>query len=200
MASTRLRNALAVGAIGVALFATVGESTTETTGTNNAPNADAGSSEKSSSGSEGPSSTKEAPVPIGTAITVSKGWDMKVNSANLDADAIVSGGNQFLQPDEGKKFVLINVTLTNNSGNPESPLMDVDLSLLPPSGIAVDDMCIMGDVPDKLDLSAQMQPGVAATGNVCFEAKADEIADSLLLAEPVFTMDQNKAQKFFAIT
>ncbi|WP_208028789.1 DUF4352 domain-containing protein [Rhabdothermincola sediminis] len=200
MVSTRLRNGLAVVAIGVGLFATLGESSTsDHNATNNAPNANAGTG-ASSDGEGGGESSASTPVPIGTAKTVAKGWDLKVNSANLDADAALAAVNQFNTPQPGTKFVLINVSLTNNSDKPASPLTNVKMSMLPSSGVAVDSTSCMVSAPDMLDPMAQMQPGATATGNVCFQMKPEDIATSLFLAEPQFTMDKVEDQVFFAIT
>lgn len=199
MVSTRLRSGLAVVAIGVGLFATLGESSTsDDNATNNAPNANAGTGASSEGG--GGESSASTPVPIGEARTVAKGWDLKVNSANLDADAVLAEANQFNTPQPGTKFVLINVSVTNNSDKPDSPLTNVKMSMLPSSGVAVDSTSCMVSAPDRLDPMAQMQPGATATGNVCFQMKPEDIATSLFLAEPQFTMDEAEDQVFFAIT
>lgn len=207
MASTRVRNGLAVVAIGVGLFATLGEASTSKTSTGNqAPNAgqtSAPSASASSGGGGAPpttASSKATPIPIGTAKEVAKGWTVKVNSANLDADALLAAGNQFNKPKAGEKFVLINVTVTNAGDKPEAPYTSLKLSYLPPSGIAVDGLlsCVLS-VSDEIDTTAQMQPGAVATGNLCFSVKIADIPNGLLLGEPQFTMDENKDQQFFAL-
>ena len=43
---------------------------------------------------------------------------------------------------------------------------------------------------------AQMQPGSTATGNVCFQVKPADIPNSLLLAEPQFTVDKAKDSNY----
>jgi len=96
--------------------------------------------------------------------------------------------------------VLVNVTLANKSGKPSPAYVEVDISMLPPSGVAIDTsgMC-SSYAAAGLDTMAQMQPGSVQTGDLCFEVKEAEIATSLLLAEPQFTLDDVKDQRFFAI-
>ncbi len=195
---TRAQNALAVAAIGVAVFATLGEaSTTKSSTSNPAPNAGQTSG---SSASSGPSSSKSAPIPMGTPVEVAKGWKVQVNSANLNANAQLAQANEFNKPQAGEQFVLVNVTITNVGSRPDAALTNVKLSLLPPSGVAVSGVssCFVS-APDKLDEMAQMQPGATQTGNVCFSPKVADVANSLLLAEPTFTMDKAEDQQYFAI-
>lgn len=199
MAGSRVRSGLAVAAIGVALFATLGEASTSKPSDNAAPNAGATSppAAKSSDPTDPPS---REPIALGTPVEVAKGWTLTVNSANLDADAQLAAVNEFNTPQPGEKFVLVNVTLTNGSDTPASGSMNVDLSILPPSGVAVDSSfsCFVS-APGQLDLMAQMQPGSTATGDVCFGVKVEDIPNSLLLAEPSFTMDKVEDQRFFAL-
>jgi hypothetical protein len=205
MNSTRIRSGLAVAVIGVALFATLGEATkTDTSTGNQAPNAGATSGPTASSGGGGAApttaSSKATPIPVGTAVEVAKGWTVKVNLANLDADALLAQSNQFNKPQPGEKFVLVNVTITNGGDKPEAAFTSLKLSYLPPSGIAVSGLssCLVS-APDKIDSMAQMHPGAVATGNLCFSVKIADIPNGLLLGEPQFTLDTNKDQQFFAL-
>lgn len=205
MASTRVRNGLAVVAIGVAVFAVLGEGGTTTSSStgNQAPNAGQTSvSASSGGGGAAPTtaSSKAAPIPVGTAAEVAKGWTVKVNSANLDADAAIAQASKYSTPKAGEKFVLVNVTVTNGGDKPDTPFTSMKLSFLPPSGIAVSSvLSCMASEPEKIDTMAQMQPGAVQTGNLCFSVKIADIPNGLLLGEPQFTMDENKDQKFFAL-
>jgi len=186
--------------IGVAAFATIGESSEDSgKSANPAPNAGATTGDVAEESSDAASSSSE-PIPVGTATRVAKGWDVTVNSANLNADAILAADNQFSTPEAGSHFVLVNVTVANNSDEPAMAMTNVSLSMLPASGVAIDStFSCVASVPDALDISASMQPGAVATGNVCFEVKEAEIATSLLLGAPTFTLDEAEDQRFFAI-
>jgi hypothetical protein len=135
---------------------------------------------------------------LGTNVEVAKGWSLTVNSAELDANDTAAAANQFNTPDPGNQFVSVNVSITNNSDQPAAPLLNVTLSLLPPSGIAADPAFVAG-IAGAIDSMAQMQPGATATGVVVFEIPAGEVAASVLLGQSAFTIDKAKDQKFFAI-
>jgi len=211
MISKKVRSGAAVVVIGAALFATLGEASKESgsgSASNPAPNAQqttvasAKSGDPASAPTEttAPASSAAAPIPLGTVTTVAAGWDVTVNSANLNADAILAAENQFATPSTGSHFVLVNVTVANKSDKPASTGSNVKMSMLPPSGVAIDStFSCAGFAPEPFDTMAQMQPDAVATGNVCFEVKEVDIATSLLLGEPQFTMDEVEDQRFFAI-
>ena len=186
MSRNWLRNSLGAAVIVVALVATMGEgSPSESSG----GNSDTPTTVKSSSA---------APIAIGTSVTVAKGWDVKVNSAQLNADAELKAANSFQTPDPGSQFVTVNVSVTNNSDKPASPLMNVKFSILPTTGIAIDDS-FAAQVANEFSSTAQMQPGATATGVLVYEVPSALIAGAVLLGEPVMTLDTAKDQRFFAI-
>lgn len=182
--------------VAVALFATIGEGSTASSG-NKAPNADSSSSSKKSGTAAG--SDKAKPIAIGDEIKVSSGWFFKVNSAQLNANDTLAKGNELQTPDDGKQYVMVNVSITNKSGKPDSPMSNLKMSLLPSSGIAIDPEFAVDGVPDVIDETTQLQPDAVYTGNVVFQVKTDEAANSLLLVEPQFTVDENGAQRFFSL-
>jgi len=170
------------------MFATLGEGSSS-------GSSDSGDKDDKSAA---PASTQATPFPLGTDVEVAKGWNMKVNSAELDGNATVAAANEYSTPEAGKQFVLVNVTITNNSDQPDEPLFAIDISALPPTGVAVDSSFLM-DLPGELETSAQMQPGVSVTGVIPFEIASADVAGTVLLGESTFTMDEAKDQKFFAI-
>lgn len=199
MATSRIRSGLAVVAIGVAAFATLGEAskTDSNSATNNAPNA--GQTGGASGGTSAPAADKSKPIALGTAVEVAKGWTVAVVSAETNADATLKKANEFNKPEAGKQFVTVKVSVSNKSDKPDEALTNVKLSLLPGSGVAVDSTFSCVGLPDKFDSMAQLQPGATLTGNLCFQVKKEDVDTVLLLAEPQFTLDKVKDQKFFAI-
>ena len=108
--------------------------------------------------------------------------------------------NEYITPDDGKQFVLVNVTMVNKSGKPDSAFTNLKMQLLPASGVAITSDIMASQVPDACDIVApQLQPDAEYTCNVVFQAKVDEVATSLLLVEPQFTINENSAQKFFSL-
>jgi hypothetical protein len=188
MSKKYLRAGLGVCLIAVAMFATLGESSSS-------GSSDSGDKDEKSAA---PASSQAAPIPLGTDVEVAKGWNMKVNSAELDGNATVAAANEFFTPDEGKQYVLVNVTITNNSDQPDEPLFAIDISALPPTGVAVDPAFLVG-LTGEIETSAQMQPGASMTGVIPFEIASADVAGTVLLGESTFTLDEAEDQKFFAI-
>lgn len=190
-----VRGALAVLAIMIGLFATLGESESGGDGDSSDSN---GGNDKTGAAEAAPS-TRDNPVPLGTEIEVAAGWNLKVNSAELDANATVAAVNQFFTPDPGNQYVLVNVTITNTSDQPDEPWVNLKVSLLPPSGVSQDPEFLIG-LPGELDTMAQLQPGASLTGVVPFQVPSSEIDGTVLLGQSQFTLDEAKDQKFLAIS
>lgn len=199
-----LRGGLAVLVIVVGMFATLGEAESGGDGDSSA-SGDGDSTETttaeesaSTTTTEAAASTQENPIPLGTEVEVAAGWNLKVNSAELDANATVAAVNEFFTPDPGNQYVLVNVTLTNTSDQPDEPWINLKVSLLSPSGVAQDPEILIG-LPNEIDTMAQLQPGASLTGDVPFQVPSAEIGGTVLLGQSQFTLDEAKDQKFFAI-
>lgn len=190
-----MRGGLGVLAISAAVFATLGEA--ESGGSGGSGNSDEESSTESTT-SEAAASSQENPIPLGTEVEVAAGWNIKVNSAELDANATVAAANEFFTPDPGNQYVLVNLTITNASDQPGEPWVNLKVSLLPPSGVSQDPEILIG-LPDEIDTMAQMQPGATVTGVVPFQVPSADIGGTVLLGQSQFTLDEAKDQKFFAI-
>jgi len=192
-----LRRVVIVALLLVGAFATIGEGSTDEKG-KQAPNAGATSGEagEDTVGTD-EGSDKATAIAVGTQIKVSSGWEFRVNSAEINANETVAKANQFNTPDEGMQYLTVNVTMINKSGKADSPLTNLQMSLLPPSGVGIDSE-IMIDLPESCDSTAKMQPDAEYTCNEAFQVKIDEAENSLLIVEPVFTLDDN-AQRFFAL-
>lgn len=198
MGNRTLRVAAAVAVVLVAVFATVGEGSSSNSG-NKAPNASSNSDSTKPGHANTPKegADKAQPIPVGTEIKVSSGWDFKVNSVELNANAKLQQANQFNTPDDGKQFVLVNVSMSNKSGKPDSPLTNLKVSLLPPSGVAISSD--FASVTDQCDSTTQLQPDAVYTCNEIFQVNVADADTSLLLVEPQFTIHQNDAQRFFSL-
>jgi hypothetical protein len=146
----------------------------------------------------GPGSSAADPAPLGTEVTPAKGWPVKVNSANLDADADVAKAARYMTPSPGNKYVAVDITTTNGTGRPAAIGTGVTLKLLGSSGVA-HDRAYLTQYPKELDTMAQLQPGVTVSGMLVFEVPADEIPSLVLLAEPLLTLDENEDQRFLAL-
>ncbi len=193
--SSWLRPVLVVAVCTMAVFATLGSG--EESGKGSGGTATTASANGSTPAPPA-ASTQQSPIPLGTDVEVAVGWKLKVNSAELNGNGAVAAANKFNVPGAGKQFVVVNVTITNASDQPGSPMFEMKVSLLPPSGVAID-TDFVANLPDEIDISAQMQPGASVTGSLTFQVPSDQVNGSVLLGQSQFTMDEAKDQKFFAI-
>jgi hypothetical protein len=108
MGSTRMRKGLAVVAIGVAVFATLGEATKSNTAEKVAPG-DTGLAAASSG-------TTITPVfQVGDEVKLGD-WRVKVHTVT---DPLVST-NEFFEPKPGNRFIAIDTEVTNTTSRPQT--------------------------------------------------------------------------------
>ena len=123
------------------------------------------------------------PYPLGTAAPLTGGWQLKINSALIDADAEVEAVDNQPPPPAGAQYTLVNVSMTYQGGGSHSipvglALIGVQLVGAGNAGYSFD-----GCLPPPLDLGSDFTPvfsGQTVTGNLCFEI-ASKHAASLLL-------------------
>ena len=92
-----------------------------------------------------------------------KGYEIKVNSVNY------SNGSEFDTPDTGKQYIIMNVTITNNTGKKQSynPL-DFKLNA---NGNATDaDEFVSDDIATDLLNSGDLDNGASVTANLVGQA------------------------------
>ena len=129
------------------------------------------------------------PYPVGTTATLQGGWQLKVNSATLNADAAVEGVDNQPPPAAGDQYTLVNVSMTyQGDGSPTLPgyLLFVQAEGAGNAGYGVD--CIGSPIrvscqPPPLDLGSDFTPvisGQTVTGNLCFEIASKDAASLLL--------------------
>src|SRR5690242_5800000 len=116
------------------------------------------------------------PYPLGTTATLQDGWQLKVNSALINADTEVEAvrdqyGNPVNSPPPaGAQYTLVNVSMTyQGDGSYSLPgyLLGVLAEGAGNVGYSVD-----GCQPPPLDLGSDFTPvssGQTVTGNLCFE-------------------------------
>lgn len=128
------------------------------------------------------------PYPLGTAATLQGGWQLKVNSALINADSEVeavidpdSGLPANPAPPAGGQYTLVNVSMTYQGGGSYSLpgyLLGVQAEGAGNAGYNVD-----GCQPPPLDLDSDFTPvfsGQTVTGNLCFEIASNDAASLLL--------------------
>lgn len=187
------------GGCGLVVLLGASSSTSKVASNTAAPNVSTASTPPTTAG---PGTSQASPAPVGTSVSPAKDWTIVVVSANRNANATVKGYNQFNVPAAGKVFVTVNIAVKNGSDKPETAGANMQVSALTAGGVSVDRAfgCLAG-APDELDLSgAQLQPGASAQGTICFEVSAADADGLVLLAEPTFTLDKAKDQRFLALS
>ncbi len=122
------------------------------------------------------------PYPLGTTATLSGSWQMKVNSATLNADAAVEAVNNQPPPPTGAQYTLANVSMTYVGGGSRS-LPGYLQSGVWTVGAGNAGYNVYGCQPPPLDLNSDFSPvssGQTVTGNLCFEIASND-AGTLLL-------------------
>jgi hypothetical protein len=148
----------------------------------------------------GPGASKDSPAPVGTDVTAAKDWHLTVTAPAADVTADIVKANQFNKPQvAGHKLYAVPVKIHNGSDKPGIALVEMKLGALPPNGVRVDQVFSTAGYP-TLDASAQMQPGATLEGRMVFELDPATFPQTVLLAEPQFTLDTNADQRFLALS
>lgn len=147
----------------------------------------------------GPGATKDAPAPVGTEVSPAKGWAITVTAPATDATPEIISANQFNKPKvPTNKLYSVPVSIRNGSDKPGMAGSELKLGALPPNGVRVDPEFSVTGYP-TIGTSAQLQPGAKLDGRMVFELDPATFAQTVLLAEPLFTVDKNEDQRFLAL-
>ena len=140
--------------------------------------------------------SRENPVPLGEPGTAVEKVQAKVIAVNLDAWPAVQAENQFNDPPEpGKRMVMVTLDVTNVG--PDS------LDFVEPTYGLVGDKAVVyetfdpscGVIPDEL--TGELFPGGTKQGNVCFQADTDDA--NLVLFVEMYTADFEQERLFLAL-
>lgn len=128
------------------------------------------------------------PYQLGRAATLQGGWQLKVNSAlinaNTEVEAVIdpdSGLPANPPPSAGAQYALVNVSMTYQGGGSSSLpgyLLGVQAEGAGNAGYGVD-----GCQPPPFDLNSDFTPvfsGQTVSGNLCFEIASNDAATLLL--------------------
>ncbi len=135
--------------------------------------------------------------PIGTSFEVAKGWKVTVVSAEINANATMAAESSIFTPDSGKQYVIVRLKIENVGKDPDTVFTNVDLNLLSKTGATIN--TTFASLPDRLDITTQLQPGGTVTGSMVYEVPKTDLDTLVLLAEPAFTIDELKDQRFFRV-
>lgn len=154
-----------------------------------APVTSADSTGGSSSGgpdASGDLGTRENPYPLGSAISNDE-WTVAVNSFTADATDQVLAENPYNEkPADGTAYGLINVSITRNGEDAQSPLF-VSVEYVTSGGNVVSTTDSGVVAPDALDWN-ELYPGATATGNIVLPIPVGD--DGVLRVSPGILADE----------
>ncbi|MGI9579233.1 MAG: DUF4352 domain-containing protein, partial [Microthrixaceae bacterium] len=142
-------------------------------------------------GNSADSGTRDNPLAMGTSVEVGNGWLVTVNSANTSANTAVAAAEAFNDPPEsGKRYVVVNLSATNNSAESDSP--EIDVSLFGASGEEHDGGNLVTPPEPRLDTVTELDPGQSTEGNLVFVVDSDE-SDLALRLQPLIAVDGDQS-------
>jgi hypothetical protein len=138
--------------------------------------------------------SRENPFALGTPLTTDDGLQIVVNSVDLDAGPEVAAENQFNEPaPAGFRFVMANVSITNNTAGPVTPWIELDFAALGSQNVVHSSHDVSVVAPEDLTSTPELYPGGSASGNEVIAVPEAEITDGSLLlmvspslGDPVF--------------
>ena len=145
----------------------------------------------------GPGSSADQPAPVGTAVEPAKGWTVTVTKVDADANAKMAKAAWYLRPGSGKRYVLVTLEVTHQGEQKGTLFAEMKFAMRLPDGATVGPM--FNPMRDHLEIGQQLPPQGTKTGTLAFELPKGDVAQAVLLAEPMFTLDGEKDQRFLAL-
>lgn len=136
--------------------------------------------------------TRENPHGLGTPLSTKDGVEVVVNSVDFEAEHAITAENRFNDPAEpGFRYILVNLSITNNSSKPIQPWLEVNVEAIGSQNQVHSDCRAV--VPDDIFHAPELYPGGTASGNECVLVPEEEVADgslvimiSSMFGDPVF--------------
>ena len=137
-----------------------------------------------------PGGNEGSPVPFGTTAAIGEGWLLRVDSFVPDATATVLAAGEFNEPPlDGQQYALARVSATYSGPDANAELFDLDVGAIATDETEVDMFSCDAEVPDELDILAEVPRGATVSGNVCLVLPAGDTAGTLLFATVGFVDD-----------
>ncbi len=135
--------------------------------------------------------TRENPLPVGTPLKTSEGWEVVINGVDFEAADGIAAQNQFNDPaPPGLRYVLVNATITNSSTEPGYPDVAVSIEMIGSQNRVWDgaNAFCSAVIPEPISNAGELFPGGGYTGNACLQVPEAEVADGslLLVVGPAF--------------
>lgn len=137
-------------------------------------------SPESSAAEQAPGSTREHPLPIGSAVKQGD-WELTINSVNLSADQAVADENEFNDPaGEGNVYILVNATVKYLGKDAKGDVPMSTLEYVTVDGNTVNNYDVIALAPEPLDTTQTLYSGASVTGNTVFAVPAKSAGAGVL--------------------
>ena len=122
--------------------------------------------------------TRDNPIPIGQAVNLSNGWQIKVLSVIPNANEVIRNQNEYnAPPDNGNQFFIARVEV-KNTGSDVNQFNDYSLNVVGATSVAYGH----GKsevIPDEIPYT-DVFPGGTIVGNAFWEVKSSDISTLVL--------------------
>ncbi len=137
-----------------------------------------------------PTTTPADPSPLTSRVALGNGWTVRVRSFDRNATSLVAPLNPDTELPGGQRYVIADLEMTYLDGAPESqsPFYGVDIALVAADGTTITPADTPCNAPKPaFDMTAELDRGRAARGNVCFAVEPEQLKGLQLVAEPSMT-------------
>jgi hypothetical protein len=149
----------------------------------------------------GDGSSLSSPLAMGEAGRVGD-YEITVIRVNSDAEAIVLAENQFNEPAQfGKTMVMVTLEMTYVGNETGTVFWDLTYAVVA-GGLAytdIDDEASCGSEPDGLLDAPEMYPSSTVEVNVCWQVPSAETSSVVMALEPLFSFSEDE-QVFFSLS
>ena len=147
-----------------------------------------------------PGTTRDNPVPIGTAVDMPNGWRIAVLSVTPNANKLIAKHTSsyfYREPDEGHQYFVARLSIVR-IGDTAKRLI-TDFAAVGGSNVSYEDSGCGSwtTVPDRLDWQKEVFPGGSVTGNVCWEVRSSDVGSLVMYYDPVYDRSE---RRYFSLT
>ena len=145
-----------------------------------------------------PGTTRDNPVPIGTAADMPNGWRIAVLSVTPNANKLIDEQRSYRSdpPDEGHQYFIARLSIVRIGEGAKH--LDTDFEAVGGSNVAYGayDGCPWY-VPDRLRWTTEVFPGGSVTGNVCWQVRVGDVGSLVMFYDPVYDRSE---RRYFSLT
>ena len=143
-----------------------------------------------------PGTTRDNPVPIGTAVDMPNGWRISVVSVTPNANKLIAEHNRYRRsPKEGHQYFMARLVIVRIGDVARDLARDFDA--VGGSNVSYDTGCPGYSSPPDALRRTEVFPGGSVTGNVCWEVRSSDVGSLVMFYDPVYDRSE---RRYFSLT